>query len=200
MSKIVEIKSDDIPRPSREEAEKAVEVLLRYIGEDPKRSGLLETPARVIRAYDEFFAGYNMDAKKDLSKTFDDIDDFDDMVIVKDIDFVSHCEHHMVTINGTAHVAYWPTDKVVGISKLARVVDIYAKRLTSQESMTRHIVDAIEENLDPKGVAVVIEADHNCMSIRGVNKPGSSTVTSLFSGIFKDNQHVQDRFLKLCEK
>ena len=200
MSKIVEMKQGEIERPSREEAEKAVETLLRYIGEDPSRHGLVETPARVIRSYDEFFAGYNMDASKDLSKTFEDIEDFDDMVIVKGIDFMSHCEHHMVPISGVAHVAYWPTDKVVGISKLARVVDIFAKRLVSQENMTRAIVDALNENLKPKGIAVIIEADHQCMSTRGVNKPGSSTVTSLFTGIFKDNQHVQDRFLKLTEK
>ncbi|MCB1532709.1 MAG: GTP cyclohydrolase I FolE [Alphaproteobacteria bacterium] len=200
MSKIVEMKKDDIKRPSREEAEKAVETLLRYIGEDPSRSGLKETPARVVRSYDEFFAGYNLDAAKDLSKTFDDIEDFDDMVIVKGIDFVSHCEHHMVPITGVAHVAYWPTDKVVGISKLARVVDIFAKRLVSQENMTKHIVEAIDEALDPRGVAVMIEADHQCMSIRGVHKPGSATVTSKFSGIFKDDQNVQSRFLKLIEK
>ena len=138
-----------------------------------------------------------MDAAKDLSKTFEDIEDFDDMVIVKGIDFGSHCEHHMVPITGVAHVAYWPTEKVVGISKLARVVDIFAKRLVSQENMTRDIVNALNENLKPKGIAVIIEADHQCMSSRGVNKPGSSTVTSLFTGIFKDNQHVQDRFLRL---
>lgn len=200
MSKIVEMKHGEIVRPSRKEAEKAVETLLRYIGEDPQRGGLLETPARVVRAYDEFFAGYEMDAAKELSKTFDDIEDFDDMVIVKDIDFVSHCEHHMVTINGRAHVAYWPTEKVVGISKLARVVDIFAKRLVSQENMTKNIVETIDETLSPRGVAVMIEADHQCMSIRGVNKPGSSTVTSKFSGIFKDDQNVRDRFLKLIER
>lgn len=200
MSKIVEMKQDNTERPSREEAEKAVETLLRYIGEDPTRHGLLETPARVIRSYDEFFAGYNLDAGKELSKTFDDITGFDDMVIVKGIDFVSHCEHHMVPITGVAHVAYWPTDKVVGISKLARVVDIYAKRLVSQENMTRAIIDTLDDNLSPKGIAVMIEADHQCMSSRGVNKPGSATVTSLFSGVFKDDQNAQNRFLKLIEK
>lgn len=187
-------------RPSREEAEEAVEVLLKFIGENPERDGLKETPARVIRAYEEFFSGYQLDAKKELSKTFDDIKDFDDMVIVKDIDFVSHCEHHMVPIIGKAHVAYWPTDKVVGISKLARVVDIFARRLVSQENMTRFIVKAIDETLAPKGVAVMVEADHQCMSIRGVHKPGSSTVTSSFSGIFKDDRTERDRFLKMIEK
>ncbi|MEM7680116.1 MAG: GTP cyclohydrolase I FolE [Pseudomonadota bacterium] len=187
-------------RPSREEAEAAVETLLRYIGENPERPGLVETPARVIRAYDEFFEGYNLDAAKELSKTFDDIKDFDDMVIVKDIEFVSHCEHHMVTIMGKAHVAYWPDEKVVGISKLARVVDIFARRLVSQENMTSMIVDTIDKTLSPKGVAVMIEADHQCMSIRGVHKPGSSTVTSKFAGIFKENTTERDRFLKLIEK
>ena len=191
---------DDIKRPSRKEAEKAVETLLRYIGENPSRDGLKETPARVIRAYDEFFSGYDMDPAKDLSKTFEDIENFNDMVIVKGIDFVSHCEHHMVPITGTAHVAYWPTEKVVGISKLARVVDVFAKRLISQENLTRNIVEAIDDALDPKGVAVMIEADHQCMSIRGVNKPGSATVTTTFSGIFQDNENVRERFLRLIER
>ena len=152
-----------------------------------------------MRSYDEFFSGYDADATKELSKTFDDIIGFDDMVIVKDIDFTSHCEHHMVTITGKAHVAYWPTDKVVGISKLARVVDIFARRLVSQENMTRMVLDAIDDTLSPKGVAVMIDADHQCMSIRGVCKPGSSTVTALFSGVFKDDQNVQSRFLKMVE-
>ena len=200
MSKVVEMNQDNTERPSREEAEKAVETLLRYIGENPERSGLKETPARVVRSYDEFFVGYGMDAAKDLSKTFDDIENFDDMVIVKDIDFVSHCEHHMVPIVGKAHVAYWPIDKVVGISKLARVVDIFAKRLVSQENMTRNIVEAIDETLSPRGVAVMVEADHQCMSIRGVCKPGSTTVTSKFSGIFKDDQSTRERFLRLAER
>lgn len=202
MSKIIECqkKFANQDRPSREEAEKAVETLLLYIGENPERGGLKETPARVVRAYDEFFAGYNLDPADDLSKTFEDIEGFDDMVIVKDIDFVSHCEHHMVPIIGRAHVAYWPSDKVVGISKLARVVDVFAKRLVSQENMTRSIVEAIDGALDPKGVAVMIEADHQCMSIRGVHKPGSATVTTTFSGIFKDSENVRERFLKLVEK
>lgn len=187
-------------RPSREEAEKAVEVLIRWAGEDPSREGLRETPARVVRAYEEFFAGYNQCAKTELEKTFEDIRDFDDIVLVKGIDFVSHCEHHMVPVIGKAHVAYWPDHKVVGISKLARVVDIFARRLMSQENMTREIVDAIEEVLKPKGVAVLIEADHQCMSIRGVNKLGSSTVTTTFTGVFKHDAAVRDRFLKLVDR
>ncbi len=187
-------------RPSREQAESAVKTLLSYIGEDPTREGLIDTPGRVIRAYDEFFSGYDIDPAKDLAKTFEDIEGFDEMVIVKNIDFVSHCEHHMVTINGKAHVAYWPDEAVVGISKLARVVDTYAKRLVSQENMTKHIVQIIDDVLKPKGVAVMIEADHQCMSIRGVHKPGSATVTSMFSGVFKEDANVRDRFLKLIER
>lgn len=187
------IKQDN--RPSREEAMKAVETLILWAGEDPSRKGLLETPRRVIDAYNEFFAGYNQDPKKVLSKTFDDIEDFDDMVIVRDIEFVSHCEHHLVPILGKAHVAYWPDEKVVGLSKLARVVDIFARRLISQENMTRNIVQAIDETLSPKGVAIYIDAAHQCMSTRGVAKASSSTITNMFTGIFKDDKDVQRRFL-----
>lgn len=201
MSKIIDGQKKFRPaeRPSREEAEKAVEVLLRWAGEDPTRTGLKETPGRVVRAYEEFFAGYAMNAEDELSKTFEDIQGFDDIVLVKDIDFVSHCEHHMVPIIGKAHVAYWPDEKVVGISKLARVVDVFAKRLISQENMTRSIVNVIDSTLKPRGVAVMIEADHQCMSIRGVHKAGSATVTTTFSGIFKECQNSRERFLKLIE-
>ncbi len=184
-------------RPSREEAEKAVTTLLRYIGENPDREGLLETPARVIRAYDEFYQGYNLDARNELLKTFEDITGFDDMVLVKDIDFVSHCEHHMVPISGKAHVAYWPGENVVGISKLARVVEIFAKRLVSQENMTRSVGDTINDALAPKGVAVMIDANHQCMSTRGVNKAGSSTVTMHFTGLFKEDSDLQRRFMDM---
>lgn len=184
-------------RPSRDEAKKAVETLLRWAGEDPAREGLLDTPERVVKAYEEFFSGYTKDASKELSKTFEDIQGFDDMVLVKGIDFVSHCEHHMVPILGKAHVAYWPTERVVGISKLARIVDIYARRLVSQENMTRNIVNVIDEVLAPKGVAVMIDANHQCMSTRGVNKNASSTVTTMFSGIFKDDRDVQRRFMDM---
>ncbi len=186
-------------KPSREEAERAVEVLLRWAGEDPQREGLKETPKRVVKAYEEFFQGYGQDASKELSKTFEDIDEFDDIVLVKDIDFVSHCEHHMVPIIGKAHVAYWPDQAVVGISKLARIVDIFGRRLVSQENMTNNIVKCINESLKPKGVAVMIDADHQCMSIRGVRKPGSSTITMTFSGVFKDDRDVQNRFMKMIE-
>jgi GTP cyclohydrolase IA len=201
-SKIIDYqkKIDKTARPERAEAEAAVETLLRFIGEDPNREGLKETPARFVRAYEEFFAGYEMDPEAELRKTFEDINGFDDIVIVKDIDFVSHCEHHMVPIIGKAHVAYWPDEKVVGISKMARVVDIFAKRLISQENMTRHIVGTIDRVLKPKGTAVMIEADHQCMSIRGVSKPGSATVTTTFSGIFKECQNTRERFLRLIDR
>jgi GTP cyclohydrolase I len=201
-SKIIDYqkKLEKTPRPSRAEAEKAVETLLRYIGENPEREGLKETPARFVRAYDEFFAGYTMDPAEELQKTFEDINGFDDIVIVKGIDFISHCEHHMVPITGKAHVAYWPDEQVVGISKLARVVDIFSKRLISQENMTRHIVDVIDGVLKPKGTAVMIEADHQCMSTRGVLKMDSSTVTTSFSGIFKECQNTRERFLKLIDR
>lgn len=183
--------------PTRQEAEDAVRVLLRYIGEDPAREGLIETPARVIRAYDEFFEGYRQNAAKELGKTFEDIEGFDDIVLVKNIEFTSHCEHHMVPINGYAHVAYWPDQKVVGISKLARIVDIFSKRLVSQENMTRGIATCIDETLQPKGVAVYITADHQCMSIRGVKKRQSSTVTTTFTGILKEDKTAQMRFLEM---
>lgn len=194
-SKIVEMANDE--KPSREQAEDAVRTLLRYIGENPQREGLIETPARVIRAYDEFFEGYTQDAAKELGKTFEDIEGFDDIVLVKDIEFTSHCEHHMVPINGVAHVAYWPDEAVVGISKLARIVDIFSKRLVSQENMTSGIADIIETTLKPKGVAVYIDADHQCMSIRGVKKRKSSTVTTTFKGIMKTDQAAQMRFLTM---
>lgn len=187
-------------RPSREEAEKAVETLLRWAGEDIKRPGLIETPARVVRAYEEYFSGYEQCAQSELEKTFEDITGFDDIVLVKDIDFISHCEHHMAAIIGKAHVAYWPDQKVTGLSKLARVVDIYSRRLISQETMTRSIVDAMEKTLKPKGVAVMIEADHQCMSIRGVNKARSATVTTTFTGIFQSDAGVRDRFLRMVDR
>lgn len=183
--------------PSREQAEEAVRTLIRWAGDNPQREGLLETPGRVTRAYQEFFSGYELDASKELSKTFEDIEGFDDMVLVRDIAFTSHCEHHMVPIIGTAHVAYWPDEKIVGISKLARIVDIYAKRLVSQENMTRDIVQVIDKTLSPRGVAVMIKANHQCMSIRGVNKSHSSTVTSMFSGVFKEDAEVRTRFMEM---
>ncbi len=188
------------PRPTREEAEKAVETLLRYIGEDISRAGLVETPARYVRAFDEFFEGYTQDAAAELQKTFEDIENYNDMVIVRGIDFVSHCEHHIVPILGRASVAYWPDKKVVGISKLARIVDVYAKRLTSQENMTTNIADVIEQVLEPKGVAVLVDANHQCMSTRGAEKAASSTITSAFRGVFETSAELRARFLELSKE
>ncbi len=190
-------KPQKVSKPSRKEAEAAVEVLLRWAGDDPNRDGLKETPARYVRAFEEFFSGYDADPQKELLKTFDDIENYDDIVLVKNIDFVSHCEHHIVPIIGRAHVAYWPEKKVVGISKLARIVDIYAKRLTSQENMTREIADIIHGTLEAKGCAVTVDANHQCMSTRGVEKSHSSTVTNHFTGIFKDNPDARQRFLEM---
>lgn len=186
-------------KPSRAEAEAAVETLLRYVGENPGRPGLLDTPARYVRAFDEFFAGYGQNAEEELSRTFDDIEGYDDMVIVRDIAFVSHCEHHIAPIIGVVHVAYWPDKKVVGISKLARVVDIFARRLTSQENMTRQIADAIQNTLSPRGVAVMVSADHQCMSTRGVDKPGASTMTSHFTGCFRSDADIRHRFMEMVK-
>lgn len=186
-------------KPTRAEAEKAVETLLKWAGEDPTRTGLIETPARYIRAFEEHFAGYAQDPAKELAKIFEDIDQYDDMVLVKDIDFVSHCEHHIAPIIGKAHVAYWPHKKVVGISKLARIVDIFAKRLTSQEKMTRDIANVIQDTLDARGCAVMIDANHQCMSTRGVAKAHSSTVTSHFTGKFKSDAETRTRFLEMIK-
>lgn len=185
--------------PSREEAESAVKTLLRYIGENPAREGLIETPARFVRAFDEFFSGYTKDPTEELQKTFEEIEGYDDFVLVKNIEFVAHCEHHIVPITGIAHIAYWPENKIVGISKLARIVDIFAKRLVSQETMTQQIVQTIYTALECKGVAIIIDADHQCMSIRGVNKSASSTVTSNFTGIFQDNPDIKNRFLSMIK-
>ena len=188
-----------VKRPSREEAEAAVEVLLRWAGDDPKREGLKETPARYTRAFEEFFAGYNQDPAAELQKTFEDIEGYNDMVLVKNIDFVSHCEHHIAPIIGRAHVAYWPDKKIVGISKLARIVDIFARRLTSQENMTRDIAQIITNTLQAKGCAVMVDANHQCMSTRGVEKMSSSTVTSFFTGVFEKDAETRSRFMEMIK-
>lgn len=180
-------------RPSREEAEEAVRTLLRWAGEDPNREGLLETPKRVTKAYREFFKGYEQDPREILAKTFEEVEGYNDMVVVKDIPFESHCEHHMVPIIGKAHVAYMPNGRVVGLSKLARTVDLYAKRLQVQEKMTAQIADAIEKELSAHGVAVVIDAAHHCMTMRGVHKHDTTTVTRAFRGAFTDPR-VEDQF------
>ena len=185
-------------RPSREEAEAAVRTLIAYAGDNPEREGLRETPKRVISAYDEFFAGYREDPLDVLSRTFDEVAGYDDIVMLRDIEVHSHCEHHMVPFVGKAHVAYFPTDRVVGISKLARVVEVFARRLQTQETMTAQIAEIIDKALKPKGVAVMIEAVHQCMSIRGVKKPNVATITTQFTGVFKDDPAQQARFMMLA--
>ena len=179
---------------SREEAEKAVETLIKWAGDNPKREGLKETPKRVIKAFEEFFSGYKESPEDFLSKTFEDVQGYEDIVMLKDIAFNSHCEHHMVPIEGKVHLAYIPVKKVVGISKLARVVDIFAKRLQTQETMTQQIANCVFNALKPKGVAVYIEAIHQCMTTRGVMKPNVSTITNCFLGNFKEQIDLQERF------
>ncbi len=177
--------------PTRDEAEAAVKTLLRWAGDDPDREGLLDTPARVVRAYEEFFAGYREDPNQYLERTFEEVAGYDEMVVLRDIPFESHCEHHLAPIIGRAHVAYLPTHRVVGISKLARVVNAFAKRLQVQEKMTAQIAECINTALKPDGVAVVIEAAHHCMTTRGVHKHGVSMVTSTLLGAFRDNIHTR---------
>ncbi len=184
-------------RPSQEEALEAVRTLLRWAGDDPDREGLLGTPDRVIRSYGEFFSGYAEDPREMLARTFEETEGYDEMVLLRNIPFESHCEHHMVPIIGTAHVAYLPKDRVVGISKLARVVEIYAKRLQIQEKMTAQIADAIQETLDPRGVAVVIDAQHQCMTTRGVKKSGVSMITSRMLGAFRDDSALKAEFMTM---
>ena len=184
-------------KPTRKEAEDAVRTLISWAGDDPAREGLIETPKRVVKSYEEFYAGYDQDPAEILSKVFEEIEGYDEIVLVKDILLESHCEHHMVPILGKAHVAYLPDKRVVGLSKLARVVDLYAKRLQTQETMTAQIADTINEVLKPKGVAVVIDAEHQCMSSRGVSKKGTSTVTSRMLGAFRDSQKSRMEFMNL---
>jgi len=185
------------PRPSRAEAEAAVRTLLAYVGDNPDREGLVETPKRFVSAYEELFNGYTECPAEVLDRTFSEIGKYDDFVLVRDIAFNSHCEHHMMPFMGKAHVAYKPVERVVGLSKLARLVDVYARRLQTQEHMTSQIATAIDEILDPRGVAVMIEAEHMCMSVRGVEKPGSSTITTQFTGSFRDNPDEQVRFMNM---
>ena len=185
------------PRPSREEAEAAVRTLLRWAGDDVNREGLLDTPARVARAYEEFFAGYATDPVDLLARSFEETDGYDEMVVLRDIRLESHCEHHMVPIIGKAHVAYLPAGRVVGISKLARVVETYAKRLQIQEKLTAQVANCIQDVLKPKGVAVVIEAAHQCMTTRGIHKPGVTMVTSRMLGAFRDDPSTRKEFLTM---
>ena len=184
-------------KPSKEEALNAVRTLISWAGDDPDREGLIETPDRVVRSYNEFFAGYKEDPEKVLGKTFEEVEGYDEVVIVRNIRVESHCEHHMVPIVGVAHVGYIPNKRVVGISKLARVVDIYGKRLKTQETMTALIADTIDRVLEPKGVAIVIDANHECMSTRGIHKTESSTITSRMLGSFRDNIETRAEFMNL---
>ena len=185
------------PDPSREEAMQAVKTLIAWAGDNPNREGLIETPKRVVDAYKEFFDGYKMNPDEILSKTFEEVEGYDEMVIIKNIRLESHCEHHIVPILGIAHVAYMPNKKVVGISKLARLVDVFAKRLQIQETLTAQIAETIQRVLDPLGVAVLIDASHQCMTTRGVHKPESSTVTKRMLGVFKTDEHIRSEFMEL---
>ena len=187
----------DIKRPTREQAEEAVRTLIAWAGDDPSREGLLDTPKRVVKAYSEFFSGYQEDPNEVLSRVFEEVEGYDDIVMLRDIDLVSHCEHHIIPFIGVAHIAYFPTEAVVGISKLARVVDIYAHRMQTQETMTAQIAETIDQALKPLGTAVMIDAVHQCMSIRGVRKRDVSTITTQFTGVFKQRPELQDRFIKL---
>src|SRR3569832_218545 len=189
-----------VVRPTREQAEEAVRTLIAWAGDDPTREGLLDTPRRVTKAYGEFFSGYEEDAKAILSKTFKEVGGYDDIVLVKDIPFSSHCEHHMVPFAGKAHIAYLPHDGVVGISKLARLVEVFSKRLQVQEVLTAQIVDAINEHLNPRGTAVMLEAEHMCMSIRGVHAHGAQTDTQRFTGVFAEEKAEQDRFFAMVRR
>jgi GTP cyclohydrolase IA len=190
----VDADKPEFVRPTIEEAEAAVRTLIRWAGDDPSREGLLDTPKRVAKAYRELYSGYEEDAEELLSTVFEDVEGYGDMVLVRDIPFHSHCEHHMVPFFGKAHIAYFPLKGVVGLSKLARVVDVYARRMQTQETMTAQITEAIDNALAPRGVAVMIEAEHMCMSMRGVMKAGSSTVTTVFTGIFREEPAEQVRF------
>ncbi|HKB96207.1 MAG TPA: GTP cyclohydrolase I FolE [Rhizomicrobium sp.] len=184
-------------KPSREEAEKAVHTLLRWAGDDPSREGLSETPARVAKAFEDWFSGYDQDPEEYLTRTFEEIEGYDDMVILRDIRIESHCEHHLAPIIGRVHVGYLPTKRVVGISKLARVVEAYARRLQVQEKMNAQIANTIQKVLQPKGVAVVIEAAHQCMTTRGVHKTSVTMVTSTMLGAFRDNSDTRREFLNI---
>jgi len=182
-------------RPSRAEAEMAVRTLIRWAGDDPGREGLLDTPARVVRAYEQWFAGYDQDPGLHLARTFEEVGGYDEMVILRDIAFVSHCEHHMAPIVGRAHIGYLPRTKVVGISKLARLVEIHARRLQIQEALTAEIADTLERVLAPHGVAVVLEGAHGCMTSRGVGQSAATMVTSRMLGVFRDNRETRQEFL-----
>ena len=194
--KDTEGKNLDANNVSDKEAEEAFKTILTWLGEDPNREGLLETPKRVMKAYKEYFAGYKIDPSKILDKTFGDVDGYDDMVIQKNISIQSHCEHHMAPIIGKAHVAYIPKERVVGLSKLARVVEVFSKRLQTQERLTMQVAKTLMESLDAKGVAVTIDSTHQCMTMRGIKKEQASTVTNYYLGQFKEDLSFQNRYLR----
>jgi len=198
-AKVAAVAASKKGQPSREEVEEAVRTILRWTGEDPARDGLIETPKRVAKAFQEHFAGYAMDPAEILSKTFEEIEGYDEMISLRGIRFESHCEHHMAPIIGRAWVAYIPNGRVVGISKLARVVQVFAKRLQIQEKMTAQIANVIDEVLQPQGVAVLIKAEHHCMTTRGVHKPGTDLVTSRMLGVFRDSAITRQEFLSLVD-
>ncbi|WPZ36354.1 GTP cyclohydrolase I FolE [Thalassobaculum sp. OXR-137] len=188
------------PRPTREQAERAVRTLIEFVGENPDREGLQDTPKRVVKSYEELFSGYLYDPADILARTFEEVEEYDEIVLLRDVRFESFCEHHMLPIIGTAHVAYFPNDRVVGISKLARVIDAYAKRMQIQERLTAQIAHAVESVLQPRGVAVVIESEHHCMSTRGVRKSGVSMVTTRMLGCFKEDPERRREFYQLIGK
>jgi GTP cyclohydrolase I len=200
MKLVKETDSQDTKKVSDQEAEEAFRTILTWMGEDPSREGLLETPKRVTKAFKEYFAGYGEDANKILEKTFGDVEGYDDMVVEKNISVTSHCEHHMAPIVGTAHVAYIPKERVVGLSKLARVVEVFSKRLQTQERLTMQIAQSLMSSLDAKGVAVTIDAAHQCMTMRGIKKENATTVTNYFLGQFKEDLSIQNRYLRFISK
>ena len=197
MKNVADFKAKVLEKVSKDEAEKAIKVVLKYIGENPKREGLVETPKRVIKAFNEYFSGYSENPEEYLSKTFGDVEGYDDMVIQKNISVQSHCEHHMAPIIGKAHVAYIPNERVVGLSKLARVVEVFSKRLQTQERLTMQIANTLMESLYEKGVALTIDSTHQCMTMRGIKKEQATTVTNYYLGQFKEDLSYQNRYLRL---
>ncbi len=191
--------AEPVHRPSREEVEEAVRVLIAWVGDDPRREGVKDTPARVASALEELYEGYRLDAAEVLARTFEETGGYDDMVVVRDIPFYSHCEHHMMPFTGRAHIAYYPGDKVAGLSKLARVVEIFARRLQTQERLTAEVIGAIDEALKPRGVAILVEAEHHCVTQRGARAHAAATVTTQYTGIFRDDPAEQRRFMTLVK-
>ena len=192
------LRQDTKPKITQSEAEEAIKVLIEYLGDNPNREGLIDTPKRVIKSFKEFYSGYDLNGEEILSRTFEDVEGYDDIVMLKNINFESHCEHHMVPIIGRATIGYYPDKRVVGISKLARVLDVYAKRLQTQETMTAQILNCIDKTLAPKGTAILIDAEHHCMTTRGVLKNNVTMTTNQFSGCFLEDVNLQDRFIKMA--